>query len=102
MAKLPLYATGITASFTILLTAATAQDAALLKQAQEIFQPLPRDMASAESPITRERVELGRSLFFDPRLTIDGNMSVRAVISRRFTELTLARNPLACNSARIR
>src|SRR3984893_12688820 len=75
MAKLPLYATGITASFTILLTAATPQDAALLKQAQEISQPLPRDMASAESPITRERVELGRSLFFDPRLTIDGNMS---------------------------
>ena len=75
MAKLPLYAAGITASFTILLTAAAAQDAALLKQAQEIFQPLPRDMASAEFPITRERVELGRSLFFDPRLTIDGNMS---------------------------
>ena len=75
MAKLPLYAAGITASFTILLTAAAAQDAALLKQAQEIFQPLPRDMASAESPIPRERVELGRSLFFDPRLTIDGNMS---------------------------
>jgi hypothetical protein len=30
------YAAGITASFTILLTAASAQDA-LLKQAQEIF-----------------------------------------------------------------
>jgi len=75
MAKLPLHAAGITASFTVLLTAAAAQDAALLKQAQEIFQPLPRDMASAEFPITRERVELGRSLFFDPRLTIDGNMS---------------------------
>jgi cytochrome c peroxidase len=65
----------VTASFTILLTAAAAQDAALLKQAQEIFQPLPKDMASAEFPITRERVELGRSLFFDPRLTIDSNMS---------------------------
>ena len=47
MAKLPLYAAGITASFTILLTAAAAQDAALLKQAQEIFQSLPRDRASA-------------------------------------------------------
>src|SRR5947208_17045245 len=75
MAKLPLYVAGITASFTILLTAATAQDAALLKQAQEIFQPLPREMASAEFPITKERVQLGRSLFFDPRLTIDGNVS---------------------------
>jgi cytochrome c peroxidase len=75
MAKLPLYAAGITASFTMLLTAAAAQDAALLKQAQEIFQPLPKDMATAEFSITRESVELGRSLFFDPRLTIDANMS---------------------------
>src|SRR5216683_7723663 len=75
MAKLPLYVAGITASFTILLTATAAQDAALLKQAQEIFQPLPKEMASAEFPITKERVELGRSLFFDPRLTIDANMS---------------------------
>src|SRR6266849_4228826 len=75
IAKIHVYAAGITASFTILLTAAGAHDAALLKQAQEIFQPLPKDLASAEFPITKERVELGRSLFFDPRLTIDGNMS---------------------------
>ena len=75
MAKLLLYATGITASFAILLTAAAAQDATLLKQAQEIFQPLPKDVANAGLPTTKERVELGRSLFFDPRLTIDGNMS---------------------------
>jgi cytochrome c peroxidase len=75
MAKLHLYAAGITVSFTVLLTGAAADEAALLKQAQEIFQPLPKDLASAEFPITRERVEIGRSLFFDPRLTIDGNMS---------------------------
>src|SRR6516225_875447 len=75
MAKLPLYAAGITATFAILLTAAAAEDAALLKQALGIFQPLPKDMASAEFPITAERVQLGRSLFFDPRLTIDANMS---------------------------
>ena len=75
MAKLPLYAAGITATFTTLLITAAAEDAALLKQAQGIFQPLPKDMATAEFPITRERVELGRSLFFDPRLTIDANMS---------------------------
>ena len=75
MAKLHLYTAGITAGFTILLTAAAAEDAALPKQAQEIFQPLPKDLASAEFPIKRERVELGRSLFFDLRLTIDGNMS---------------------------
>jgi len=75
MAKLYLYAACFSASFTILLTAAAAQDAALLKQAQEIFQPLSEDLASAGLPTTRERIELGRSLFFDPRLTIDANMS---------------------------
>jgi cytochrome c peroxidase len=75
MVKLHLYAASITASLTILLTAAAAQDTVLLKQAQELFQPLPKDIATQESPTTRERVLLGRSLFFDPRLTIDGNMS---------------------------
>jgi cytochrome c peroxidase len=75
MTKPHLYAAGIIASIAIVFTAAAAQDAELLKQAPEIFQPLPKVMASAEFPITRERVELGRSLFFDPRLTIDANMS---------------------------
>jgi len=58
MTKVHLYATGITASFMILLTGAAAEESDLLKQAQEIFQPLPKDMATAEFPITRERVEL--------------------------------------------
>jgi cytochrome c peroxidase len=75
MARLYLYMAGISVSFTVLLTVAAAQDTELLKQAQELFQPLPKDMATAEFPITRERAELGRSLFFDPRLTIDANMS---------------------------
>ena len=64
MAKLPLYAAGITAIFAILLIAAAAEDAALVKQAQGIFQPLPKDMAIEEFSITRDRVELGRSLVF--------------------------------------
>ncbi len=74
MTKFHLCAVGITASFAIALTTA-ANDAALLKQAQELFQALPKNEAAAESPITRARIQLGRSLFFDPRLTIDGNLS---------------------------
>ena len=58
MVKLPPYVAIITATFTIPLMAAAAEENALLKQAQEIFQPLPKDMATAEFPITRERVEL--------------------------------------------
>ena len=75
MAKRSLYAAGVAVTFAILLMPAAAEDAALLKQAQEIFQPLPKDMATAEFPITPELGELGRSLFFDPRLTIDASMS---------------------------
>jgi len=46
-----------------------------LKQAQGLFQPLPRDMATPEAPITPQRVDLGRLLFFDPRLTVDADLS---------------------------
>ena len=42
MAKLPLYAAGITATFATLLIAAAAEDAALLKQAQEISSSCPK------------------------------------------------------------
>ena len=42
MAKLPLYTAGIAATFAFLLIEAAAEDAVLLKQAQEIFQPLPQ------------------------------------------------------------
>ena len=56
-------------------TVAPDDDATMLKRAQELFQPLPKDMATAEFPITKERVDLGQKLFFDPRLTVDGNMS---------------------------
>ena len=75
MAMLHLYAARVALSFAILATTAAADDRALLKQAQGIFQPLPNDLATPEHPVTRERVELGRMLFFDPRLTIDGNIS---------------------------
>jgi len=53
---------------------AKADDKELLKQAQAVFQPLPNDMATPEFPIAKERVALGRSLFFDTRFSIDGNL----------------------------
>jgi cytochrome c peroxidase len=55
--------------------AATPDDETLLKQAQAIFKPLPRDMGTAEYPIAPERVALGRLLFFDPRISLDGTVS---------------------------
>lgn len=53
---------------------AQAEDS-LLAKASQSFQPLPKDMAAPESPITPELAELGRALFFDPRLSLDGTVS---------------------------
>lgn len=55
--------------------AAGDPDRDLLRQAQQIFKPLPRDMAAPGFPVTPERVALGRLLFFDPRISLDGTVS---------------------------
>lgn len=60
---------------TLAFSANAADDAGLLKQAQQLFKPLPKDAATAEFPITPERVALGRALFFDPRISLDGTVS---------------------------
>ena len=56
-------------------SAAADDDGDLLKQAGSLFQPLPKDMATAEFPVTPDRVRLGRALFFDPRISVDGTGS---------------------------
>jgi cytochrome c peroxidase len=48
---------------------------ALAKDALKNFQPLPKDAATREHPLTPERVSLGRKLFFDPRISVDGTGS---------------------------
>jgi cytochrome c peroxidase len=57
------------------LVARAASDADRLRQAQSLFARLPPDMASPDAPIAPQRVELGRMLFFDPRLTIEAKLS---------------------------
>jgi len=47
----------------------------LLHKAQQIFAPLPQDMATKVHPLSPEKIELGRKLFFDPRLSLDGTIS---------------------------
>jgi cytochrome c peroxidase len=54
---------------------AAADDAALLKEAQELFQPLPKDTSASGTGAMKDRITLGRLLFFDPRITVDGNVS---------------------------
>jgi cytochrome c peroxidase len=50
-------------------------DAALLQQARAFFQKLPMDFGDSVHPVTPERVALGKALFFDPRWSVDRNVS---------------------------
>ncbi|HEV3007210.1 MAG TPA: cytochrome c peroxidase [Pirellulales bacterium] len=51
------------------------KDASLLEDARKVLQPLPKDAATDEHPVAPDRVSLGRMLFFDPRISIDGTGS---------------------------
>ena len=66
---------GIALLVVVAPATAAESEAERLKQAQGLFQPLPRDMATPDAPITPQRVDLGRLLFFDPRLTVDADLS---------------------------
>ncbi|EJW11016.1 Cytochrome c551 peroxidase [Rhodovulum sp. PH10] len=49
---------------------ASADDQALLKDARSYFQPIPSMVpAVKDNAVTREKIELGKMLFFDPRLS---------------------------------
>jgi cytochrome c peroxidase len=63
-------AVGLAAS---LMPAESANE--LLTRARQTFGALPKNMGTAEFPVTAERVELGHKLFFDPRISADGAVS---------------------------
>jgi cytochrome c peroxidase len=50
-------------------------DEDLLKQAKQIFGPLPQAMVSEKNPITPEKVKLGKILFYETRFSVDGTVS---------------------------
>lgn len=57
------------------LTGSAAADP-LLDQAKSLFEPIPSMVPAVEgNPVTREKAELGRMLFFDPRLSASGILS---------------------------
>lgn len=50
--------------------AAMADDAALMKSANDVFKPIPSMVpAVKDNAVTREKVELGKMLFFEPRIS---------------------------------
>ncbi|MHB8453923.1 MAG: cytochrome-c peroxidase [Acidiferrobacterales bacterium] len=70
-------ASGLALVFGICATPviAAGTEQSLLKQARQIFKPLPDNMATREFPVSAARVKLGRMLFFDPRMSLDGTVS---------------------------
>jgi cytochrome c peroxidase len=50
-------------------------DERLLKQANQIFGALPREMLSEKNPITPEKAKLGKILFYESRISVDGTVS---------------------------
>ena len=50
-------------------------DEELLKQAKQIFSPLPQVMISEKNPATPEKVKLGKILFYETRISVDGTVS---------------------------
>lgn len=68
---------GIASIGALLSLTVQAQEAelSLPEKARQLFKPLPESMATQEFPSTAVQVELGRQLFFDPRLSLDGTVS---------------------------
>jgi cytochrome c peroxidase len=59
---------------TLIATPVLADD--LRDMAAEMFKPLPSTVpAVADNPITPEKIELGKALFFDPRVSASGVFS---------------------------
>jgi cytochrome c peroxidase len=50
-------------------------DVDLLKKAKNIFGPLPQVMLSEKNPVTPEKVKLGKMLFYETRISVDGTVS---------------------------
>ncbi len=58
-----------------LMSAGKADDAKLLEQARQYFKPLPKVAESKENPVTPEKVQLGKMLYYEPRLSKSGWIS---------------------------
>jgi cytochrome c peroxidase len=57
------------------LSSGNNEDEDLLKKAAQIFSPLPQVMLSKKNPVTPEKVKLGKILFYETRISVDGTVS---------------------------
>ena len=61
--------------FFAVISFASDENDKLLKQASQVFGSLPQAMVSEKNPITPEKVKLGKILFYETRISIDGTVS---------------------------
>ena len=61
-------------SFAV-MSLGSSGDEDLLKQAKQIFGPLPQVIVSEKNPVTPEKVKLGKMLFYETRISVDGTVS---------------------------
>jgi cytochrome c peroxidase len=57
------------------MSLASNGDDLLLTQAKEIFGLLPQVIGSEKNPVTPEKVKLGKILFYETRISVDGTVS---------------------------
>lgn len=71
MKKVPLAAVGI-----LVFSAIAVQANQLQEEAQDLFEPIPFGIPEMENnPATQDKIDLGKILFFDPRLSKSGLIS---------------------------
>ena len=71
-----------TVSVVAIATSATA-DEALREEALDMFSPVPSTIpAMTDNPITPAKIDLGKALFFDPRMSASGVFSCNSCHSR--------------------
>lgn len=74
MACHPALRFGTVSMFVLAASAASASD--LQEQARELFEPVPSTIpALRDNPVTPEKIDLGKALFFDPRMSASGVFS---------------------------
>ncbi len=67
--------TTLTLLLIFLVIAVAQQNNELMSKAQELFESIPETVELENNPITPEKVELGKMLWFDPRLSSSGLIS---------------------------
>ncbi|ABV94388.1 cytochrome-c peroxidase [Dinoroseobacter shibae DFL 12 = DSM 16493] len=74
MACHPALRFGTVSMLVLAASAASASD--LQEQARELFEPVPSTIpALRDNPVTPEKIDLGKALFFDPRMSASGVFS---------------------------